>query len=83
MEHLSHRFVGDGEVVAEVPELTRLLAGVHVWPLTLEICRKMGSLDFGSDPADEIIAATSLAHNVPLLTRDRRILRSKVLRFAR
>jgi predicted nucleic acid-binding protein len=43
----------------------------------------MGALDFESDPDDEIIAATSLAHNVPLLTRDRRILRSKVLRFAR
>jgi PIN domain nuclease of toxin-antitoxin system len=71
------------ELDLDAPELTRLLAGIHVWPLTLEICRKMGALDFASDPADEIIAATSLAHNVPLLTRDRRILRSKVVRFAR
>jgi PIN domain nuclease of toxin-antitoxin system len=71
------------ELELGAPELTRLLAGVHVWPLTLEICRKMGALDFESDPADEIIAATSLAHNVPLMTRDRRILRSKVVRFAR
>jgi len=71
------------ELELEAPELTRLLAGVHIWPLTLEVCRKMAALDFASDPADEIIAATSLTHNLPLLTRDRRILRSKVLRFAR
>jgi PIN domain nuclease of toxin-antitoxin system len=71
------------ELALDAPELTRLLAAVHIWPLTLEICRKMGALDFASDPADEIIAATSLTHNVPLLTRDRRILRSKVLRLAR
>ncbi len=63
--------------------LLRLLAGVHVWPLTLEICREIRSLDFHSDPADEIIAATSLVHRVPLLTRDRLILRSKILSFAR
>lgn len=64
-------------------EFVRLLAGIHVWPLTLEICREIRSLDFHTDPADEIIAATSLVHRVPLLTRDRLILRSKILRFAR
>jgi len=64
-------------------ELVRLLAGVHIWPLTLEICREIHNLDFHSDPADEIIAATSVVHRVPLLTRDRLILRSKIVRFAR
>jgi PIN domain nuclease of toxin-antitoxin system len=64
-------------------ELLRLLGGIHIWPLTLEICREIRSLDFHSDPADEIIAATSLVHRVPLLTRDRLILRSKLLTFAR
>lgn len=64
-------------------ELTRLLAGIHIWPLTLEICREIRALDFQTDPADEIIAATSLVHRIPLLTRDRRILRSKVVPFAR
>lgn len=39
-------------------------------------------LDFRSDPADEIIAATSLAHDVPLLTRDTRMLASKVVPLA-
>lgn len=64
-------------------EFTRLLAGIHIWPLTLEICREIRTLDFHSDPADELIAATSLVHRIPLVTRDRRILRSKVLHFPR
>jgi PIN domain nuclease of toxin-antitoxin system len=62
---------------------TLILAGIHVWPLRLEICRAIRALDFRGDPADEIIAATSVVHRIPLLTRDRRILRSKVLTFAR
>jgi PIN domain nuclease of toxin-antitoxin system len=37
-------------------------------------------LDFRSDPADELIAATSLTHNVPLVTRDARIRSSKLIR---
>jgi len=59
------------------PELIELLKEVHVWPITREICLKLAELDFTSDPADELIAATSLVHNVPLLTRDRRIRKSK------
>jgi PIN domain nuclease of toxin-antitoxin system len=39
-------------------------------------------IGFSSDPADEIIAATSLIHKVPLLTRDRTILRSKAIPLA-
>jgi PIN domain nuclease of toxin-antitoxin system len=39
-------------------------------------------LDFRGDPADEIIAATSLVHNVPLVTRDRVIRSSKVVPLA-
>jgi len=39
-------------------------------------------LDFRGDPADETIAATSLVHNVPLVTRDRVILSSKVVPLA-
>jgi len=61
------------------PELDRFLANVHVWPLTLEIVRALRRLDFRSDPADELIAATSLVHRAPLLTRDRRLLKSKVV----
>jgi PIN domain nuclease of toxin-antitoxin system len=75
--------LGRIELELDSAKLTRLLAGVHTWPLTLEICRAIRALDFHSDPADEIIAATSLVHHIPLLTRDRLILRSKLLRFAR
>ncbi len=57
----------------EGPELTRLLSRVHTWPITLDICRAIRNLDLRGDPADEIIAATSVVHRVPLLTRDRRI----------
>lgn len=42
----------------------------------------MRQLDFSSDPADELIAATSIAHNVPLLTRDTRMLKSQVVPLA-
>jgi PIN domain nuclease of toxin-antitoxin system len=57
--------------------------GAHsTWPLTLDICRSIKSLDFDSDPADEIIAATSLVHRVPLVTRDRKMRRSKVVPVA-
>jgi PIN domain nuclease of toxin-antitoxin system len=65
--------LGRIELNLDDAELTRTLARIHVWPLTLEVCRAIRSLDFRGDPADEIIAATSLAHSVPLMTRDRRI----------
>jgi PIN domain nuclease of toxin-antitoxin system len=58
------------------------LARIQTWPLTLDICRSIKSLDFDSDPADEIIAATSLVHQVPLLTRDRKMRRSKLVPIA-
>lgn len=43
----------------------------------------MLDLDFDSNPADELIAATSVVHNVPLMTRDRKLKRSKVVPLAR
>jgi PIN domain nuclease of toxin-antitoxin system len=71
------------EVDLDDPEIDRFLGNVHVWPLTLEVVRALRRLDFRSDPADEIIAATSLVQNAPLLTRDRRLLKSKVVPLAR
>jgi PIN domain nuclease of toxin-antitoxin system len=65
------------------PELNAALRSVHVWPLTLEICRTLGALDFKSDPADEIIAATSIVHGVPLVTRDHKLLKSRAVPKAR
>ena len=74
--------LGRIDVDLEDPELLRLLSRIHTWPLTVEICRGIIDLDFDSDPADEIIAATSLVHNVPLVTRDRRMRASTVVPLA-
>ena len=63
-------------------EVARTLAGLHVWPIDIEVARASSRLDFRADPADEIIAATSLAHEVPLLTCDRTIGRSKLVPLA-
>ena len=73
-----------GRIEMDVQSLyfRRVLAQVQVWPLDLEVFRRTTELDFRGDPADEIIAATSIAHRVPLLTRDRRIRESKVVPLA-
>ena len=63
-------------------EFRRILAQIHVWPLDFSVSRQSAQLDFKSDPADEIIAATSIVYNVPLLTRDRVIRKSKVVPLA-
>jgi PIN domain nuclease of toxin-antitoxin system len=61
------------------PEVSRVLAALHVWPITVEVARSATRLDVHVDPADELIAATSLVHNVPLITRDRKLLSSKLI----
>lgn len=63
------------------PALGPVLARLEIWPITREVCRRLLQLDFSSDPADELIAATSIAYDVPLLTRDARIRTSKLLKF--
>jgi PIN domain nuclease of toxin-antitoxin system len=75
--------LGRIELDVDDAELGRALARIHTWPLTLEVCRQIRSLDFRGDPADEIIAATSVFHGVPLVTRDRQIRRSRVTPLAR
>ena len=57
------------------------LRSCTVFPITLEIAQKSTKLDFKSDPADQIIAATSIVEQIPLITRDRRILKSKLVPF--
>jgi PIN domain nuclease of toxin-antitoxin system len=64
------------------PEVVSVLSRVHVWPLTREVARASTRLDVRGDPADEIIAATSVVHKAPLLTRDRALLRSKLVPLA-
>jgi PIN domain nuclease of toxin-antitoxin system len=62
--------------------LEQALAGIEIWPLSRDVCLNLAVLDFKSDPADELIAATSLTYQVALLTRDRRIRSSKLISLA-
>jgi PIN domain nuclease of toxin-antitoxin system len=64
------------------PEFRVWMRNLTVLPITLEIARNSTQLDFSSDPADEIVAATSVVENIPLLTRDRRIRKSRIVPFA-
>lgn len=70
------------ELDIDSAEFVAVLSRLHIWPLTFEICRQVRALDFKSDPADQLIAATSIVHHAPLLTRDRRIRRSKLVPLA-
>ena len=63
-------------------EVARTLSGIHLWPIDLRIARTSTQLDFSGDPADELIAATSVVHQIPLLSRDRTILRSRLVPLA-
>jgi PIN domain nuclease of toxin-antitoxin system len=63
--------------------LHRALSRVQLWPITVDVCRAIRELDFRGDPADELIAATSVAHDIPLVTRDARIRRSRRVPLAR
>jgi PIN domain nuclease of toxin-antitoxin system len=64
------------------PTLVLELSKMEIWPVSREVCLNLAALDFRSDPADELIAATSLTYKVPLMTRDSRIRTSKLLQFA-
>jgi len=75
--------LGRIEVDLDDPEVVRALGAVHVWPITTEIARTSTRLDFSSDPADELIAATSVVHNVPLVTRDPRLRASRMVPLAK
>lgn len=73
---------GHLEMDLDDPEVVRALSGMHVWPLDLTVARASTRLDFRGDPAGEIIAATSVVHGIPLVTRDRAIRRSSVVPLA-
>jgi PIN domain nuclease of toxin-antitoxin system len=68
--------------ILESAEFARVLRRIRVWPIDLDVVRAMRQLDFRSDPADELIAATSIAHGIPLLTRDTTMLKSGVVPLA-
>lgn len=62
--------------------LDGFLRQLRVWPVSSVVAEATYRLDFELDPADELIAATSLVHGAPLLTRDSRLLTSKVVPLA-
>jgi PIN domain nuclease of toxin-antitoxin system len=62
--------------------MRRALASVHGWPIILEVVVASTQLDVRGDAADELIAATSLVHGVPLVTRDRDLRASKLVPLA-
>jgi len=74
-----------GRIVLDLEdsEVSRVLAAIHIWPITAEIARASMRLDFRADPADELIAATSLVHRIPLLTRNRKLMGSKLVPLAK
>lgn len=74
--------IGRIELDLDDPDVVRTLSKIHTWPLGLDVCRAIHDLDFRGDPADELIAATSIVHQVPLLTRDRVIRGSKLVPLA-
>lgn len=77
------RQIGRVEIDLDSESFSRLFGQIRVWPLDRAICVKSTQLDFQSDPADELIAATSIIHGVPLMTRDKQIRKSKLVKFVR
>ena len=73
--------IGRIAVDLEDPDVVRVLGQVHVWPLTREVAHVSTQLDVKGDPADQIIAATSVVYRVPLVTRDKVIRRSRHVPF--
>ncbi len=70
------------DVDLEDPEVVQFIERMHIWPLNPEVAKTSTQLDFHSDPADELIAATSIVYGIPLVTRDRVIRNSKLVPLA-
>lgn len=64
------------------PEIIKFINSLTIYPIDLKVFDALQVIDFKSDPADEIIAATSIAYKIPLLTRDQKILKSKKVPLA-
>jgi PIN domain nuclease of toxin-antitoxin system len=75
--------LGRIEVDLDDRQVVRTLARVHLWPVTTDVAKASSRLDVRGDPADELIAATSIVHDVPILTRDRALRRSRKIPLAR
>src|SRR5689334_9769547 len=69
--------LGRIEIDPSDADVTRVFSKIHLWPIELDIALESTKLDFQGDPADELIAATSVVHNLPLVTRDKRLRKSR------
>ncbi|MCX6880844.1 MAG: type II toxin-antitoxin system VapC family toxin [Verrucomicrobia bacterium] len=57
--------------VREWPDILKLTSWLRILPTDTEIWLRAAELDWQHrDPADRIIAATALVHNVPVLSKD-------------
>ena len=74
--------LGRIEMNLEDREVTGVLNRLHVWPIDLAVALASTRLDFKGDPADELIAATSIVHRIPLVTRDSVICGSEIVPLA-
>ena len=74
--------LGRIQVDLEDRKVERVLRSVYLWPITADIARMSTRLDVHGDPADELIGATSVVHEVPLITRDRSLRRSRKIPLA-
>jgi len=66
---------------SEYIELLLNLFGIHVNPITPEIAKISVGFDdsVNHDPADRIIAATSLIEDAPLVTADKNLIKAKII----
>ena len=71
------------ELEVQSIEFARALSQISIIPIDIQISQMSTELDFASDPADELIAATSVVYKIPLLTRDKKILKSRMIEFPR
>lgn len=74
--------LGRVEVDLDDRQVVRTLSSIRSWPIDLAVVRASTRLDFRGDPADEIIAATSVVHGIPLVTRDAVIRKSSLVPLA-
>ena len=66
---------------SEYIELLLSLFGIQVNPITPEIAKISVEFDdsVNHDPADRIIAATSLVEDAPLVTADKNLIKAKII----
>ena len=73
---------GRAKIDFDDPVLVRLMSKMESLPINQVVARVSTQLDYDTDPADELIGATSVVYGVPLLTRDETIRASEIVPIA-